>query len=276
VQYGYVIGAPFYFLYQLVFKAHIAEFLFGVTLGWMYLRAPKDKNTLTRFINSFGATAAAAILILLFSCVDIKSVPFMYILSANGLLAPVYGLLIWSLANGEDLLLSGVLSSSIFRFLGKISYEVYIFQACVFQFCQKSGYGNLFIPILVAFSVVAHLYIEVPVGEVIASFSYRVTTTTRPAFFSFSAVVRRVFDFISKPNHPALAVLAVYYTVMFSVIVGYFLTMYYKLEGGSSVAKLQTSSSVYFDGMKWSVLIGVPAVLCTLAVSDVLSVAFRL
>ena len=273
MQYGYVIGAPFYFLYQLVFKAHIAEFLFGVTLGWMYLRAPKDKkNILSLFVSSFGATTAAAILILLFSCADIKSVPFMYILSANGLLAPVYGLLIWSLANGEDLLLSGVLSSGIFRFLGKISYEVYIFQACVFQFCQRSGYGDLFIPILVAFSVVAHLYIEVPVGDVITSFSHRVTANTPPTVFSLSGFVRRVSDIISKPNHPAFAVLAVYYTVMFSVIVGYFLTMYFKLEGGSSVAALKTSSSVYFDGMKWSVLIGVPAVLCTLAVSEILLV----
>jgi peptidoglycan/LPS O-acetylase OafA/YrhL len=266
VQYGYVIGAPFYFLYQLVFKAHIAEFLFGVTLGWLFIQTPRPSIT---WINRFGATIAGVILALLFSTCDIKDkhVGFLFTYSANGLLVPLHGLLIWSLANGEDILLSGILSSDTMRYLGNISFHIYILQAFVHELCRRMGYPAFFLPGLLALSALMYTYFEEPLAD-LAHLALKIFTSSTSRF-SIPSMATRLANQLERSPLPKVAVLGLYYTLMFGGIVAFSVAMIFKLEGGSHVATLKKESASAFDNLKWVVLLGMPAVLCTLLVSMV-------
>jgi len=142
VQMGYVVGPPFAPLYSLSFKAHFSEFLFGTSLGLAFLSRYNNNSSCSRALSveqslrtasedaftsqstfyvsaveNFGVTFSLLLLITAFLFVDVRVLgSFLYTFGANGLLSPVFGVLIWSAAADKDKLMRGVLRSALLGF----------------------------------------------------------------------------------------------------------------------------------------------------------------
>ncbi|MEO6815244.1 MAG: acyltransferase [Edaphobacter sp.] len=136
----------------------LPQFLAGISLGWIYLRfRPSPK--LASFFASAGVITLAATLMLA------DHIP--YILLHNGLLVPIFGLLILGLA--ESNWLSRLLSNPVLVILGEASYALYlihrVFDAWLLSVFGPSGgiWSAVWkLAIVIPLSVLLHLFVERP------------------------------------------------------------------------------------------------------------------
>eukprot|EP00899_Mesostigma_viride_P000816 jgi/Mesvir1/10735/Mv13807-RA.2 len=145
------------------FRAHVPEFLLGVTLGVSFVQCRESQaegaddggsttgslgasseNTARRFLSKawmrvrpLTATACVTALLVIFSTVDPRVFSGTWQeWVGRGMLSPVSAAIICSLASGTDML-SGPLSCRPARFLGTISYGLYIYQAAAHAYSLR-------------------------------------------------------------------------------------------------------------------------------------------
>jgi peptidoglycan/LPS O-acetylase OafA/YrhL len=142
----------------------LPEFLIGIALGALYLngaRIPRPR-----------LAAAGCVLALAFIVLGPWRLP--YPAMHNGLLAPIYGLLILALASEPRML-----ANPILELLGESSYSLYLLHASVIVGCgfiagwlQWHGHGSVALAsaaIAVVVSIASYKFIEVPARRFIRS-----------------------------------------------------------------------------------------------------------
>lgn len=141
----------------------LPQFLAGISLGWIYLRF-RPSQKLASFFASAGVITLAVTLMLA------DHIP--YILLHNGLLIPIFGLLILGLA--ESNWLSRLLSNSVLVLLGEASYALYlihrVFDAWTMSIFGPSDWITSAIwklAIVIPLSVLLHLFVERPCRRLI-------------------------------------------------------------------------------------------------------------
>jgi len=150
-----------YILYLPLF--HLNEFLAGNLLGFFIIKKSPLKSN-TDFV------------IIILSLIIILSMYFIspYKIFHNGLLAPIFGLLIFFIAVNNGML-TNVFTNSILILLGEISYGIYIYQFPVFkisnfiffkvlklsEYYQSVFYINCFLLIIVSYT--SYRLIENPI-----------------------------------------------------------------------------------------------------------------
>lgn len=174
--------------------ARLAEFLLGIFLGKLYL----DDLAAGRSGRGAWIAAPAAILIFLaLACSNALPYPLLH----NGLLAPLFGLLILGLAHGRR---AGLLTSRPLVLLGEASYSVYILHVPIgwglIALAWFAGFGDTatplefprpmpgipfllaYIAILLAVSTLSFLYLETPArGWIRRALSRRSAPSPSPA-----------------------------------------------------------------------------------------------
>ncbi len=135
----------------------LPEFLAGMSLAWLFLRfRPSPKAAAVCAVTGSG--------LLVLALVFADHLP--YVALHNGLLIPLYALLLLGLA--EDNVLSRLLSVPILVLLGEASYALYLIHILFNSFAFRFGYDqslpeaavNLFL--VTCLAILMHLYIERP------------------------------------------------------------------------------------------------------------------
>lgn len=152
----------------------LPEFLLGIGLGVLYLdgtRVPKPRTV---------ALICVASLLTIFGVLADISYPAFH----NGLLAPIYGVLILALASSPN-----TLNRPLLVLLGEASYSLYLFHIPVYYWCaavaKRLGWdhydaffvGYLIIAVLV--SIVSYKLIEVP-GRIFIRSRFASSKRTKP------------------------------------------------------------------------------------------------
>lgn len=141
----------------------LPQFLAGISLGWLYLRFPPSRKAAS-LLASAGVVTLAAILMLA------DHLPL--ILLHNGLLIPVFGLLLLGL--GQPNWLSRILSNPVLVLLGEASYALYLTHFLFNDWSRQIfGHHDTIVDALwklavtIPLSVVLHLYVERPCRRLI-------------------------------------------------------------------------------------------------------------
>jgi len=137
----------------------LPEFLVGILLGWIFVSGFRFSNRVAAWLSIFALGASLAAM----SFSSLAPRP----LFANGLLAPLMGLLIFSLAHQSGIL-AMFLSHPILKLLGDASYAVYVLQFPIASFfgiapghCTFARFACYLI-VLVLVSVFTFFFIEQP------------------------------------------------------------------------------------------------------------------
>ncbi len=107
----------------------LPEFAFGMAIGLLFLRAPEAFG---KYAGTIGLVAAALIVIVLSFHARLP-----YLALHNGLLAPLFALLMFALATGAGPLAS-VLGSQPMRLLGEASFALYLMHLAVLSYATKA------------------------------------------------------------------------------------------------------------------------------------------
>jgi peptidoglycan/LPS O-acetylase OafA/YrhL len=141
----------------------LPEFLAGISLGWIYLRF-RPSRRMASLLATTGAIAMVVALAL--------SNHLPYVLLHNGLLIPIFGLLLLGL--GEPNWLSHLLSNSVLVLLGEASYAFYLthFLFDVWALQVFGPHGTILdalwkLAVTIPFSIILHLYVERPCRRLI-------------------------------------------------------------------------------------------------------------
>ena len=135
----------------------LPEFLAGMSVAWLFLRfRPSARAAAVCATTGLGLLALA----LVFA----DHLP--YVALHNGLLIPIYALLLLGLA--EDNVLSRLLSTPVLVLLGESSYALYLIHIIFNSFALRFGYNqslpeaalNLFL--VTCLAILLHLYVERP------------------------------------------------------------------------------------------------------------------
>jgi peptidoglycan/LPS O-acetylase OafA/YrhL len=160
---------------------HIPQFLFGVVLGAAFARQPARPG---RRIGSATVLSVASALVTLIVLAESPHIPRPFL--DGGLLAPLFGALIFVLACGGGPLAS-FLSWSWLVTLGDASYAVYILQVPVHDWAMrlhsfnqnKSVHVIAYMATLIAASLAVHKLVELPGRQLILGLSARLFSPAR-------------------------------------------------------------------------------------------------
>jgi peptidoglycan/LPS O-acetylase OafA/YrhL len=137
----------------------LPEFLIGVSLGWIFVSGFRLSSRLASGLS----IAALSVLLIVAALSSLVPRP----LFSNGLLAPLLGLLIFSLAHQSGLL-AKFLSHPLLKLLGDASYAIYVLQFPVASLlgirpenCTFAKFGIYLIALMIA-SVLTFFFIEQP------------------------------------------------------------------------------------------------------------------
>jgi len=104
----------------------MGSFFLGVNLGTLYLE--RDSARQPPPFQHYGASAGVLLLLCAPLLLPAEAFPtFIQHWRSQGLFAPLYCLIIWYIAHGQDMLCS-LLNSHFLVFMGEISYAIYVFQ----------------------------------------------------------------------------------------------------------------------------------------------------
>jgi len=160
-------GAPHNFTYFFP-MLHVATFIAGIAAGILFIRHYSFLSEKRTVLLSITGVAS---LFLLYTAY--KNWSF-YGISHNGLLAPYFILIIYTLSVSKGKAIS-LLSSKPFVFMGDISYAMYVFQVPVLEialryvpFFQGKETKEIFycyLAVLIVVSIVMHICVEQPVRK---------------------------------------------------------------------------------------------------------------
>lgn len=245
-----------YYVNIIPFKAHLPGFVFGIALGLNFLqRDPCRKEPLlTRF---FGASFCLCILSAIFCCVNFD-MEYLKVWSANGLLLPVFGSLIWHLATEHDLV-ALLMKTPIFVELGKISFCTYMFQSAVKLYVFKYFVGGkhsdvlpyvhfaTFFSMLYLISFLVHYGVEKPISQ----------------FFSQQLPPMRE-ESIRVPRewfapYTWMIIQTIGYYLLFFSLSALFCTVCFNKKLG--LLEVSHDLSVVIEGCKWVIVLGIPSLM---------------
>lgn len=135
----------------------LPEFLAGVSVGWLFLKF-KPSTRIAAILGPVGVLALAVVL--LFA----DRLP--YIALHNGLLVPIYAMIVLGLSQTNWL--SRSLSNAPLILLGEASYAFYLIHSILNTVAQHLGVGEtipeagIALPIIIGLSILMHLYLERP------------------------------------------------------------------------------------------------------------------
>lgn len=154
----------------------LPEFLFGAALGLSYVRSsaavessPQPRGGLTADLSAMAVVAALALL----PTAVVGWCPNVELFIHNGLLAPLFGLLIWQLARGRGAV-SRVLSTAPLLLLGEASYALYLLHTPVILYLRttlielrsqpmnSAAVAAMAVVVSIFVSVIVYLRFEVP------------------------------------------------------------------------------------------------------------------
>ncbi len=147
----------------------LPEFLAGISLGWLNLKFPPSRRT-----SSLLVTLGLLLLVPTLMLGD--RLP--HILLHNGLLLPMFGMLLVGLS--QENWLTKLLSNSFLVLLGEASFSLYLFHI-LFRKSTDPIFGSAltlrsameFLPLVIALSVLLHLFLERPCRKAILRWALR-------------------------------------------------------------------------------------------------------
>lgn len=241
---------------RFIFATHAPEFAFGIAMGLNFLQREPATGNENLMVRLFGTSLSLWTLAILMSKIVFDS-PYMQVWQANGLLLPLYGGLIWSLAADSDMI-SKMFKLPVFVELGKVSFSIYILQAAaksyMFKFFVINGshlpYSQwpMFFTTLLAASFIFHYGFANPISEYVKQ-----RTVDLDDSKPFSPR-----DSFSKPVWSFLQLVG--YVLLFVFVVGLFSYVCITNELGA----FDIRGSKFADTitvMKWVLALGVPSLL---------------
>jgi peptidoglycan/LPS O-acetylase OafA/YrhL len=154
----------------------LPEFLAGISLGWIFVSGFR----FSRRVASLLSIAALAVLLTIAAFSSFVPRP----LFTNGLLVPVLGLLIFTLAHQSGIL-AKFLSHPILKLLGDASYAIYVLQFPVASLLRVTP-GNctfakffLYIVVLIFSSILTFFFVEQPMRSHIKTWLGRRDSSAR-------------------------------------------------------------------------------------------------
>jgi peptidoglycan/LPS O-acetylase OafA/YrhL len=158
---------------------HVPQFLFGIVVGVYFSRERASLEA-----PQAGAISIASLLGILMVLIESPHVPHAFI--ENGLLAPLFGALIFGLACGGGPL-AAILSPSWLVKLGDASYAIYVLQVPIHDWAMrwsafnpnKSLHVLAYLATLTAASLAVHRFVEIPGRRLILDLSSRVFAPAR-------------------------------------------------------------------------------------------------
>jgi peptidoglycan/LPS O-acetylase OafA/YrhL len=135
----------------------VPEFLAGIALGWLFLKFRPSQKAGAQMAYAGAALFVAAMLFA-------KHLP--YLLLHNGLLIPIYGLLLVGLSQPNWL--TRMLSVSWLVLLGEASFSLYLFHQLLITATERFGVQMTFsqavwrLALVIPFTVALHVYFERP------------------------------------------------------------------------------------------------------------------
>mmetsp|Transcript_20533 Transcript_20533/g.20646 ORF Transcript_20533/g.20646 Transcript_20533/m.20646 type:complete len:1137 (+) Transcript_20533:93-3503(+) len=255
VDMGIEIGQALMPIYELIFRAHIAEFLFGITLGCIFVLNPIDKviNTRVGYISSKIATSLAVVALnVVYMTVDVNGHGsyFSYI-GVYGLMIPVYAVLIWFTATDQDLILSGVFSSRVVRYLGSIAFQTFIFSTVANEIAIRIGYGELTVGIAIVLGGVTKLM----ESDLATAFIMFYEAPFRTSLFQSWLSWMKSGNIYDKP---VWLKATFYYIAMLGFIGGYSLVNGFRLYGSQAFINLEQYqiACTILNSVRWTALLG--------------------
>lgn len=162
---------------------HVPQFIIGICTAIIFLRKNSLRNrSIQIFSKDYFLPVFLAIALLLAGLIQAFNVPYQFL--NNGLISPIFALIIFALASGEGTI-ARFLSLPVFMLLGEASYAIYIFQnpllSCLKMILSKAERlgivsSNLFdslpfllgyLTILISLSIFASRLIEVPLRKAV-------------------------------------------------------------------------------------------------------------
>lgn len=227
----------------------------------MYLQVIKSEKTfITDLINKYGTSFGLLLLLLLFIFVKIENNLFLFTASSNGLLIPIYSVIIWGIANNNDKIIKPLLSSKILNYLGKFSYQIYILQTVSYEISSKLNLNSYFLIILMILSFIVYYCIGVPSLKILMYFYKKMEN-------GISSNLNNFVLLLYNNPYPWLAILK-YYLAMSIIIISYIVVVGFSLEGSKQLLTLDAkkATGIFIIYIRWSVLIGLPAVVFAITV----------
>jgi peptidoglycan/LPS O-acetylase OafA/YrhL len=126
---------PWYALIQYNPLTRLPEFLFGVALGRLYLLHDAPARYPAAWSLAAAGAAAALLAVLAGASAALRHSLFFH----NGLLTPLYGVLVYGLARSRRTALSGALSLRPLVVLGEASYALYILHVPLLDILTEIG-----------------------------------------------------------------------------------------------------------------------------------------
>ena len=211
VSIEYKVGVPWHFLYQLSFKTHFPELMFGITLAWIFMKSNRGSSGIPKeykFMSKYGAVLGLMTLVIIISfspfTLDFESGPkfdlggtnkssvsaqastaeSLVILTSHwikyGLFLPIYCLIIWSLASGQSIMLNSLFSFSYLQYMGSLAPCMLSMQTVardVTLYIYPQNWQLIYIPILLLLSSLAYHGIEKPAYRWLMSLYYTLAGT---------------------------------------------------------------------------------------------------
>ena len=159
---------------------HLPQFLIGVCIGLLYTKRAAGKLEFTFSpIKSFLLLGV----LYFFASAVLTNSGFLYVLLTTGMLAPLFCIVIWYLAENKGWLSKSLALPKIL-ILGEASYAIYLFQNPLLSFMKRIpikllGINPAAIPfsdliflclymlVLILFSILATYYIEIPLRRIV-------------------------------------------------------------------------------------------------------------
>ena len=304
VSIEYKIGVPWHFLYQISFKTHFPEFIFGITLAWIFMKVSGDSMSQGYvYISKYGAVSGTVILIVFLHVapftIDFESGPSFDLAGTNkssvavdastaeswailashwikyGLLLPVYGLIVWSLASKQAIMMNALFSFGGLQYFGALSSCMLSLQTVVRDFTEYMYPNNwqlMYFPSLIVLSAIAYHFIERPMFRwLMYLYNTMISGQTHHAIkaiersngemgpkldaWGLSSLVEKIVN-----EWPAFLRIIAFSIFQCSIPIYFALCSLWTLEGSSSIIRLDTHSFLghMFHQVKWLLLIGMP------------------
>jgi len=250
-----------------LFQAHVPSFLFGCVLGSHFVDSKlKSQNQAIPYM-------CIAVLLLIFTFVDVSSLPYIYAWSSNGLLLPIYGLLVWSVSanelNSEKKNVSSCLVITPLYELGRISFAVYILQTCVYTLVNKymcfesMNCDALFVITLLWISFFVFHVFETPVARFLVQLLELAGKVSALKKEETETEKMKSTPFMHDGSCLRNVLYAILYYILFVVTIGVYILVSIGGDWEEPIIVENSISRIVLNVLKWFAVLAIPALFFT-------------